>query len=292
MITKCKISLNAKRPYLVSLVVLSAGFFMGTAIAAGGSTPLQGLGDDKPATQAKPVIQSITAAPTAECPLNSGGPSLLGTTWRLDSIYGNRVPAALKIDMRVSSTSLTGMGGCNKYSANFKQVGYTGFTVKTITKTKKKCEVIIPYKTAKSINVGSWEGSYLRTLKRMGSVRQMTDSQLFFFNRNGQTGMKFRKVGDENKEAAAAAAKKAAQIAAAQKQEANIAAAAIKREAIAKKIVAEKNAQEQMVIKKTTPSTQVADPVSKGSEEQQPVVQKIKASDDDLITQFFKAVGL
>jgi hypothetical protein len=270
---KHKISLKCRAPYLLSVVVLGTAFFINPAMADNGSTAIQGLGDDK---SAKPVVQSITATPTAECPLNSGGPSLLGTTWRLESIYGNSVPSSLKIDMRVSTTSLSGTGGCNKYSANFNQVGYTGFSVKAITKTKKVCEVIIPYKAAKSINVGSWEGSYLRTLKRMGSVRQMTDSKLYFFNRNGQIGMKFLKTGDEQKEAAESA-KKAAEIAAA------------KEVAAAKKEAAEKEAQQAMITK--TPPVEVADAVQNKSEEQ-PVVKKVDASDDDLITQFFKSVGL
>ena len=138
------LSLKCKTPYVVSVAIIGTTFFMGGAIAAGGSTPIQGLdGGAKPAAQTPAPLQSITASPTAQCPLNSGGPSLLGTTWRLDSIYGNRVPQALKIDMRVSTTSLTGIGGCNKYSANFKQVGYTGFSVKTINRTKKKDVAII-----------------------------------------------------------------------------------------------------------------------------------------------------
>ncbi len=193
-------SLRGKAPYLLSAAILGSTFFMGVAMAAGGSTSIQGLDGAKPVAQkAVAPIQSITATPAAECPLNSGGPSLLGTTWRLDSLYGNIVPKALKIDMRVSTTSLTGMGGCNKYSANFKQVGYTGFSVKSINRTKKKCKVIVPYKTAKSINVGSWEGSFLRTLGRMGSVRQMTATKLYFFNRNGQIGLKLRKVEHKDK---------------------------------------------------------------------------------------------
>jgi hypothetical protein len=274
-------SLKCRTPYLLSATIFST-FFLGTAMAAGGSTPIQGLSGSKPA------VQSITAAPAAECPLNSGGPSLLGTTWRLDSLYGNKVPAMLTIDMRVSTTSLTGMGGCNKYSANFKQVGYTGFSVRTINRTKKKCKVIIPYKTAKSINVGSWEGSYLRTLKRMGSVRQMTETKLYFFNRNGQIGMKFHKVGDENKEAAAAA-QKAARIAAANAKKAAEMAAAKRRVDIARKVAAQKQAQQAM-IQKSAPA-QKAKPMPQKSEDQ-PVVRKINTSDDDLIMNFFKATKL
>jgi hypothetical protein len=267
--------LKCSPPFLLSTAVFST-FFLGAVMAAGGSTPVQGLDDAKPVAQkVTPVVQSITAAPAAECPLNSGGPSLLGTTWRLDSLYGNKVPAALKIDMRVSTTSLTGTSGCNKYHAIFEQVGYTGFSVKTIRRTQKKCKVIIPYKAAKSINVGSWEGGYLRTLGRMGSVRQMTENKLYFFNRNGQIGMKFHKIADENKEAAAAAQK----------------AAAKRRVELAKKVAAQKKAQQtQTVIKKSAPA-QKAKPMPQKSEGQ-PVVRKINMSDDDLIMNFFNATGL
>ncbi|MCK5917794.1 MAG: META domain-containing protein [Cocleimonas sp.] len=275
----------SRTQYVVSVAILSATFCMGTAMAAGGSTPIQGLDGAKPvAEKTAPVIKSITASPAAECPLNSGGPTLLGTTWRLESIYGNRVPKALKIDMRVSTTSLTGIGGCNKYSANFSQVGYTGFTVKAINKTKKKCKVIIPYKTAKSINVGSWEGSYLRTLRRMGSVRQMTDTKLYFFNRNGQIGMKFHKTADENKEAAAAA-EKAAKLAVDRKS--TELAAAKRRAEMSRKLAAQQRAQ-QLTIKKSS-TVQKAIPQKA---KDKPIISKINASDDDLITDFFKAVDL
>jgi len=268
------LSIKYRNTHLLSIAVLGTSFFTGSAIAAGGSTSIEGLGDSKvvaPKT-APATIQSITPTPTAECPLNSGGPSLLGTTWRLNSIYGNRVPPALKIDMRITTYSLAGNGGCNQYTANFKQIGYTGFNVKSITKTNKPCKVLIPYKTAKSINVGSWEGSYLRTLRRMGSVRQITDSRLHFFNRNGEVGMKFHKIKDENKEAAETAKK---------------AKADINRAAVARKVAAEKQAQ-QAVVKKAIP-IQKSTPIEKSSEEQ-PIVRKISTSDDDLIADFLKTV--
>ncbi len=261
-------SINTKKSYLLSVAFLNAFFFASVAMAAGGSTSIQDISGGKAAApEAVPdTIQSITSTPTAECPLNSGGPSLLGTTWRLESIYGNRVPLALNIDMRVSTHSLTGNGGCNKYSANFKQIGYTGFNVKSITKTRKACKVLIPYKAAKSINVGSWEGSYIRTLKRMGSVRQVTDTRLHFFNRNGEVGMKFRKVKDENKQAAEAAKKAAAE---------------------ARKIALQQK-ERQAAIKKALP-VQNATSIDKKSDEQ-PVVRKINTSDDDLIAKFFKTL--
>ncbi|MCK5813278.1 MAG: META domain-containing protein [Cocleimonas sp.] len=273
-------AMNYRRSYLLSVAFLSTAFFISSAMAAGGSTAIEGLegSNDKTTSSSPskvaPAIQSITATPTAECPLNSGGPSLLGTTWRLDSIYRNRVPAALKIDMRVTTYALAGNAGCNQYTANFKQVGYTGFNVKKIIKGKKACKVLIPYKTAKSINVGSWEGSYLRTLKRMGSVRQVTDTRLHFFNRNGEIGMKFRKIKDEQKEAAEAT-KKSAAIAEANKV------------AIAKKAAAEKEAQG--VITQQTTSDQKGMPISEKSGEG-PIIRKISSSDDDLIEQFFKTV--
>ena len=263
-------SINTKKSCLLSVAFLSGLFFVGTAIAADQSTPIQDItGGKAAAPKAVPnTIQSITSTPTAECPLNSGGPSLLGTTWRLESIYGNKVPQALEISMRVSTHALAGNGGCNKYSANFKQVGYTGFSVKSITKTKKACKVLIPYKTAKSINVGSWEGSYLRTLKRMGSVRQITKTRLYFFNRNGEIGMKFRKIKDENKQAAEAAKKAAA------------AAATAKKIALQQK--------KQAIIKKAVP---IQNPVSSDKKsDQQPVVRKIGTSDEDLIAKFFKTL--
>ncbi len=259
-----------KKSYLLPVIFLSGSFFMGSAIAAGGVTSIEGLDGIQSSTASTPAIQSITATPAAECPLNSGGPSLLGTTWRLDSIYGNRVPPALKIDMRVSTYALAGNAGCNQYRANFKQIGYTGFNVKTITKAKNACKVLIPYKTAKSINVGSWEGSYLRTLKRMGSVRQVADSRLHFFNRNGEIGMKFRKIADEKKEAEEAA-KKAAVIA----------------EKAAKKAVAIANAN-KIATKSTLDKKAIV--ASDKPEGELPIVKKISTSDNDLIEAFFKTV--
>jgi hypothetical protein len=267
---------NHRRSYLLSVAFLSTSFFMGTAIAADGDIPLEGLDGIKAPTASTSAIQSITATPTAECPLNSGGPSLLGTTWRLDSIYGNRVPTALKIDMRVSTYALAGNAGCNQYSANFKQIGYTGFNVKTITKGKKACKVLIPYKAAKSINVGSWEGSYLRTLKRMGSVRQVTPTRLHFFNRNGEIGMKLRKIADENKQAEEAA-KKAAAIA----QEAENKVAIVEG-------TAEKAEENKVAIKSTLDQEVIVAPEK--LEGETPIVRKVSTSDDELIEKFFKTV--
>lgn len=250
------ISLKCKNPYLLSAAVLSTTLFMGTAMAASGSTTLDGISNDADKTATPKAdsgaVKSITATPAAECPLNSGGPSLLGTTWRLSSIYGTRVPSALQIDMRVSTTSLTGFSGCNKYSANFKQVGYTGFTVKRINKTNKVCKVLIPYAGAPAINLGTWEGSYIRTIKRMGSVRQVTDSRLHFFNRNGQVGMKFRKIADENKQAE----------------------------------VAEETKEVATV--NETPAVEEVVVVVKKAVEEKPAVKKAAITDEELISQFYE----
>ena len=102
----------------------------------------------------------------------------------------------------------------------------------------------------------------------MGSVRQITKTRLHFFNRNGEVGMKFRKIKDENKQAAEAAKRAAA-------------------EATAKKIALQQKTQ-QATIKKATP---VQNPVSSDKKSgEQAVVRKIKTSDDDLIAKFFKTL--
>jgi hypothetical protein len=135
---------------------------------------------------------SITSRPSEDCPLNSGGPSLLNTSWRLHSVYGNIIPPEVNIMMKVNSNTLTGFAGCNNYSANFKQVGYTGFRITKIIRGEKQCAILRPRPGAPTINIGSLEGGYLRTIGRMGSVQQIND-QLVFYNRNGQQGVIFRK---------------------------------------------------------------------------------------------------
>ena len=257
------IAISCKSPHLLSVAVLSSSFFVTTVMAADGSTLVEDLSPNKETKNVTSTVQSITSAATTECPLNSGGSSLLGTKWRLESIYGNKVPLALTIDMYVSTHVLTGSAGCNKYTANFKQVGYTGFNVKFITKTKKICKMLVPYKGARPINVGSWEGSYLRTLGRMGSVRQVSGNHLHFFNRNGEIGMKFRKIVDKNK------------------QEADV-----EKKVPPTKVDTEKNATTQ---KEGLPAGQVI-PVQKKLEDG-PVVRKISTSDDDLIADFFKILN-
>lgn len=189
------VSLKHTPSHLLSIAILSSTFFVGNAIAADdNSTLLQ----DISALLGGGESTGSDLLETTACPLNSGGPSLLGTTWRLESIYGNKIPLKLNIDMTVNKYALTGSGGCNEYSAKFKQIGSTDFKVKDISKSKKACVVITPNKAAPTINVGSWEGSYIRTLKRMKSVRQITNSSLQFFNRNGDPAMTFHKITDEN----------------------------------------------------------------------------------------------
>jgi len=188
------ISLKQTPSHLLSIAILSSTFFVGNVIAADNSSTL--LQDISSLLRGGVSTPSKDLANTT-CPLNSGGTSLLGTIWRLDSIYGNKIPEKLKIDMTVNQHALTGNGGCNKYTAKFKQVGSTDFSVKKITKTRKACVVIIPHKAAPTINVGSWEGSYIRTLKRMKSVRQINNNTLQFFNRNGDIAMVFYKINDE-----------------------------------------------------------------------------------------------
>lgn len=125
-----------------------------------------------------------------------GKPSLLGTIWHLDSIYGNKVPEIFKMNMHVNTNSLRGGAGCHKYLANFKRNGHTDFIITSINKTKKGCN--IPNKSAKSVNIRSWENSYFKTLKRVTSVRQATNSKLHFLNRNGEIAMQFHKIGYQN----------------------------------------------------------------------------------------------
>jgi len=256
--------------YLLPIAILSSCLFIDTAIAADNSTAITSIQSISTNTTAKtpsvaPVVQSITPTPTAECPLNSGGPSLLGTTWLLETLYGNRVPHPLKMDMRVSTHTLSGKAGCNKYSATFNRIGYTGFKVRQIVQTKKKCRVLIPYKTAKSIDIGRIEGSYLRILRRMGSVRQMENGKLHFFDRNGKVGIILRKIADENKQAQTAPAPK--------------------------KVVAPKVVQQQTIIKKAVPAQQQQKPSPQKVEEQQPIIRKINTDDSDLISSFFKKIG-
>jgi len=132
---------------------------------------------------ASPVIaadldepEGITSRATQSCPLNSGGPSLLGTKWRVSSTYGN-------LD------TMTGDTGCNKYAAKFKQVGYTGFTITQMDRTRTPCPLVSQGEGKPTVHLGNLEGAYLRIMRRMGSVQQMDDGKLVFYDRNGKEGL-------------------------------------------------------------------------------------------------------
>lgn len=136
------------------------------------------------------------ALPAGVCPLNSGGPSLLGSKWRLDSIYGHQIPEQLAITMEVGENAIAGFAGCNKYIARFKRVGHTGFMMTGVEKGNSGCTVLSTGPGLPTINVGDWEGNYVRTLQRAGSVQQENDG-LHFFNRSGEPSVIFtRYEGD------------------------------------------------------------------------------------------------
>ncbi len=137
-------------------------------------------------------VATVPALPDGSCPLNSGGPSLLGSHWRLFSVYGNEVPPELDIKMEVGDNALKGFAGCNDYTAVFQRVGHTGFKMTKIERGEKGCPVLSTGAGLPTVNVGSWEGSYLRTLGRAGSVQQ-EGSLLQFFNMNGQPSVVFAK---------------------------------------------------------------------------------------------------
>lgn len=139
-----------------------------------------------------PAIAEVTPLPGGACPLNSGGSSLLGTEWRLVSIYGNPVPTGLDINMKVGENGLQGFSGCNDYMTRFKRVGHTGFMITGAEKGQQSCRVLTPVIGGQSINVGDWEGSYIRTLQRAGSVQQEGNT-LSFYNRSGEPSMVFAK---------------------------------------------------------------------------------------------------
>ncbi|WGZ94155.1 MAG: META domain-containing protein [Candidatus Thiothrix putei] len=141
---------------------------------------------------AEPHNATETPLPVGACPLNSGGSSLLGTEWRLLSVYGTSVPAELEINLTVGEDSLTGFSGCNQYSTTFKRVGHSGFMMTGIEKGKDVCRVLPTTPGGPTINVGDWEGSYLRTLQRAGSVEQEGNT-LHFYNRSGEPSVVFAK---------------------------------------------------------------------------------------------------
>ncbi len=170
-----------------ALLLLPLALLAGRLVAAPDEAP-----KDKEAPQATPESGTDTKLPPGACPLNSGGPSLLGSKWRLLSVYGTEVPSELDITMEVGETDLTGFAGCNKYDAHFKRVGHTGFMIKGIEKTSDGCPILRPSPGSPTINVGDWEGSYLRTLQRAGSVQQ-DGAMLHFFNRSGEPSVIFAK---------------------------------------------------------------------------------------------------
>lgn len=141
-------------------------------------------------TSSTPIPSTL---PPGACPLNSGGPSLLGSRWRLMSVYDNTVPPQLRMTMEVKQTSMAGLGGCNNYTANFMQVGNRGFKVVNIQKTNTPCEVIRPGERLPTIDTGSWEGNYLKVLRRAGSVQQQ-GALLQFYDFNGKPSLVFAKV--------------------------------------------------------------------------------------------------
>jgi len=145
-----------------------------------------------------PVTGAVTpipgsAAPTGACPLNSGGPSLLGSKWKLMSVYGNTAPKELRVTMEVGQTAMSGRGGCNNYAASFQQVGNRGFKVVNIQQTSNPCEVLRPGDGLPTIDTGAWEGMYLRVLRRAGSVEQKGVT-LQFYDFNGKASIVFAKI--------------------------------------------------------------------------------------------------
>ena len=134
-----------------------------------------------------------TVLPIGACPLNSGGPSLLGSRWFVMSIYNNQVPKELRMTMLVEQTKMVGTAGCNNYVANFAQVGNRGFKVSQISRGEHPCEVMRPEPGKPTIDIGSWEGRYLRVLRRAGSVQQLgTTLQCYDFN--GKPSVIFGKI--------------------------------------------------------------------------------------------------
>ena len=138
------------------------------------------------------VVAEPAALPAGMCPLNSGGPSLLGTSWRLTTIYGNAVPPEVAITMTVGDITLMGSAGCNEYIAYFKRVGHSGFMMERVQRGSNGCTVIRTEEGGPTVNVGDWEGNFIRTLQRAGSVEQKEDG-LHFYNRSGEPSVIFVK---------------------------------------------------------------------------------------------------
>lgn len=138
--------------------------------------------------------EGITDRETQSCPLNSGGPSLLGTNWRVSQTYGNNIPEAITMSMTVNLDTMSGNTGCNKYTAKFKQIGATGFVISHIDRTREPCMVVSQGEGKPTIHLGNIEGSYLRIMRRMGSVQQTDEGTLVFYDRNGKEGLKMEKI--------------------------------------------------------------------------------------------------
>lgn len=137
--------------------------------------------------------EGITDRETQSCPLNSGGPSLLGTNWRVAKTYGNAISQAVDISMTVNLDTMTGETGCNKYAAKFKQVGATGFVISNIDRTREPCMVVKQGEGKPTVHLGNIEGAYLRIMRRMGSVEQVDENTLVFYDRNGKEGLVMEK---------------------------------------------------------------------------------------------------
>lgn len=138
--------------------------------------------------------EGITDRKAQACPLNSGGPSLLGSKWRVSQTYGNEIPTPVTMSMTVNLDTMTGETGCNKYAAKFKQIGATGFVISQIDRTREPCMVVSQGEGKPTIHLGNIEGSYLRIMKRMGSVQQTDEGTLVFYDRNGKEGLVMTKL--------------------------------------------------------------------------------------------------
>lgn len=139
-------------------------------------------------------IGGITSRKVASCPLNSGGPSLLGTNWRVSSTYGNKISEEVDMKMTVNLDTMAGDTGCNKYAAKFKQVGFTGFTITHLNRTRNPCMRVDNDKGKPSVDLSRIEGAYLRIIRRMGSVQRLDDGKLVFYDRNGKKGLEMTLV--------------------------------------------------------------------------------------------------
>jgi len=165
-------------------------------------------GATTPLTPIPGAPQGVPPLPDGSCPLNTGGPSLLGTTWKPVTIYGNAVPPQLDIKMTVQQNAMVGFSGCNNYTANFTREGNRGIRVLKMNQTRKACAVIRPAPGAPTINVGNWEGNFLRVLGRASSAEQLPTT-LQLYDQNGKASMVLRRSygsGEEKPQAQAPAA--------------------------------------------------------------------------------------